>query len=242
MGRPEGALRDERHPFAELSCHGVYLCGLQALGKRERWEDRGQTLCHHRLSASRRTYHHHVVTAGGSHFHGTLHVLLSAHVGEIEIEIRLLFVEFAPRVNPRWFKFCRAVDESDYIGKTVHAIHVDIVHHRRLTDVLARHDESLELLFPGTDGYGQGTAYGLQPAVETKFSDKHVFVEILRLHLLHGGKDTYRQWQVVATALLAKVGGSHVHRDVGNGEFVSVVEQCRNDAVVAFLHRRIGES
>ena len=102
------------------------------------------------------------MTAGGSHFHGTLHVLLSAHVGEIEIEIRLLFVEFAPRVNPRWFKFCRAVDESDYIGKTVHAIHVDIVHHRRLTDVLARHDESLELLFPGTDGYGQGTAYGLQ--------------------------------------------------------------------------------
>ena len=77
----------------------MYLCGLKALSQLEGWEDGWEAFCHHRLAAAWRTYHDDVVAAGSRHFHGALYGLLSFDVGEVELEMALLLVEYLSCVD-----------------------------------------------------------------------------------------------------------------------------------------------
>ena len=79
------------------------LCGLQALGQRQGWQDAGQTLGQHGFAASRRTDHHEIVAACCCNFQGTLDALLSFDIRKVELVVVLLLIEFTAGVDDGGF-------------------------------------------------------------------------------------------------------------------------------------------
>ena len=99
------------------------------------------------------------------HFQRTLHALLTAHVCEVEVEAALLLVELAACVDVCRLVYLSSGEQIDDICDAFHAVHLQIVHHRCLTLVLLRHNQSFELLGSCPYGYGQSSFHGLQRAV-----------------------------------------------------------------------------
>ena len=181
------------------------------------------------------------MAAGGGHLEGALHALLSAHVGKIALKMALAGVELGPGVDHHRLEARVAAKERDNVGDGFHAVYVEVVHHCCLAHVLLRHYQTLELVGPGLYGYGKRAAHGLQAAVEAKLANHHEAAEHRAVHLACGGQQADGQWQVVGAALLAEVGGSHIHRNVGHGKPVAVVLQRGHYAVVALAHGIVGQ-
>ena len=85
-----------------------------------------------------------------------------------------MFVEFLTGIDDGGLILFCPVHEADDVREVLHAIDVEIVHDSRLVHVLHGHDEALELLLAGTDGYGEGTADGFQFAVEAQLTNHHI--------------------------------------------------------------------
>ena len=111
-----------------------------------------------------------------------------------------------------------------------------------LTDIRLRHDEALELLRTGSDGYGQGSADRLQTPVETQFTYHHILRQTSLAHLPVGGEDADGKGQVVAAALLADIRRREVDGDVGSGRLEADIPHGRTDTVVTLLDGGIGQS
>lgn len=165
---------DEAAVASQFSGHGVNLSGFQTFGERERGKNAGQALGHHALATTRRAYHDQVVAAGSCYFEGALHVFLSADIGEIELVLTLLLVEFTAGVNLCGVKMGAAVEEIDDIRQGFHAIDLDIIDYGGFADVLFGYNEASELLFTCLDGDGKCTANGLQASVESQFAYEHI--------------------------------------------------------------------
>lgn len=238
----EGALGDERRVAAQLAGDGVYLRGLQTLCQREWWHDGRETLGHHRLARAGRPDEYHVVRACRCHFESALHVLLSAHIGKVDVKLVLAFIEFLACVDDGGLKVFQPGDELDDVHDSVHAIDLEVVDHGCLHHVLPWHDEAFELLGTGADGYGQSALDGLQMAVETQLAYHHILVQAVALYASAGSQYADSQRQVEAAAFLAQVGGSEVDGEVGYRKLVAVVLQCGGDTVFALLHRRVAQS
>ena len=220
----------------------MYLCRLQTLRERQRRQNRGQALCHHRLARTRRTYHDKVVAACRRHFQRTLHALLTAHVGEVEVEAALLFVELAACVDERRLVHLTPREQLYHVHDVLHAIHLQIVHHCRLTLVLLRHNQSLELLGSCPDGYRQRSLHGLQRAVEAQLAHEHIVGEHVARHGSACGEYSHSQRQVERASFLAQVGWSEVDGDVCVRKLISVHLQRRRYAVASFAHSGVAES
>lgn len=113
MRRAERTLRDERYVLAQLASYGMYLCGFQTLRERERRKNGRQTLSHHRLTRTRRSYHDEVVSASRSYFQGTFHILLTSHVSIVEVEMTLVLVEFLAGIDDGGRRIALVVHELD---------------------------------------------------------------------------------------------------------------------------------
>ena len=114
------------------------------------------------------------MTAGGSHLQGTLHALLSLHVGKVEVEAVLLLIEFPTGVHQRRFILSVSVQETDNIRQVVHSVDRQIVDDGGLTSILTRNEQSLEMLLPGSDGYRKSPTDGFQFPVQTELADHHI--------------------------------------------------------------------
>ena len=242
MRSPERTLRDECGITAELTGDAVYLCGLEALGERQRWEDARQALRHHRLSRPWRTNHDEVMSASRRDFEGALGCLLSSHIGEVEVAVCLLFVELAAGVDACGLELPTTREEVDDIGQRLEAIDIEVVHYRRFANVLCWHDESFELLLPCTDGNGQSTADGLQRAIERELADKHIALELVADDAAIGSEQGNGKGEVEGGAFLSEVGRCHVHGDIAMREPVAEMLKGGIDAVAAFTDGGVAES
>ena len=161
----EGAARDEAAVFAKLSGHGMYLGGFEAFAQRQGWQDGGQALGQHGLAAAGRTDEQHVVTSGGGHFEGPLHIFLSFDVGKVEVECVLLCIEFFTGVDNGGCQFLVAVKELDHFPQILHTVDGQVVYDGCFAGVLPGQNHAFEAQFACLDGDGQGTLDRLQTAV-----------------------------------------------------------------------------
>ena len=167
---------------------------------------------------------------------------MSTHFAEVELKLVLLLVELAAGVYDGRLITGVAVDEVQHVRQRFHAVHLQLVDNCRLADILFRYNQPLELLLTCLDGYGQCTAYGLQPTVQTQFAHHHIVVEHVAFHLAVSCQDAHGQWQVVAGALLLDVGRRQVCRDIHGRHLKAVVDECCLDTVVTLLDSRVGQS
>ena len=146
------------------------------------------------------------MTACGCYLESTLHTLLTTNIAEVELIMVLLLIELLAGVNDGRLIAGVTIHELDDICQRLHAIHLQLVDYSRLADVLLGHDEALELLLASPDGNGQGSANGLQAAVQSQFTYHHIMVQPVALHFAIGCKDSYGQRQVIARSFLLDVG------------------------------------
>ena len=182
------------------------------------------------------------MTAGSRHLQGALHTLLTTHIGKVEVEMALLLVKLPAGIDTSRFEALGSVEEVDDLGDMLHAIHVEVVDHGCLADVLPGHYQSLEMLCTGAYGYGQGTTDGLQGAIETQFTYEHIVLQHAVLHIAIACQQSDGQGQVVTAALLAYVGWRHVDGDVCHREAVTVVHEGSGYAVATLTHGLIAQS
>lgn len=123
------------------------------------------------------THLYDIVPACCGDLQGTLHSLLSFHVGKVEVEGTLLFIELLACIDEGGLVLGAAIEETDDIGQTVHSKHLQLVHHRRFTHIVLRNNQSLELLLTGTDGDGEHSADRLQLAVESQLTNHHIVTQ-----------------------------------------------------------------
>ena len=109
---------------------------------------------------------------------GTLHTLLPLHLGKVEVEGILLFVELLTSVNNRRLIVIATIKKTDHISQTIHAKDVEAVDYRSFADILLGNDKPLEFLRTRPDGYGQGTTDGFQAPVESQFTNHHIVVQV----------------------------------------------------------------
>ena len=242
VGRTERSLRYERQAARHLSRHAVYLRCLQALGKGQRRQDGRQALCHHRLAAARRAHHDQVVAASRRHLKRTLHLLLSAHVGIVELGAILLVIKLLACVHAHRLEPLLTGDHAYHLLHLRHAVDPDALNHSCLAHVLLRHDKGHEAIGLGTHGYGQRSFDRLQRPVEPQLPDKHYAVKTHRLNLFRCREHPDGERQVEAAAFLAQVGRRHVYRYVGVGKEVAVVYKCCCHAVSALAHSRVAKT
>ena len=210
--------------------------------ERQRRENGGKPLCHHALSASGRSYHDEVVSAGGCHLQCPLHILLSADICKVEVEGILVLIKFLPGIDKaRLWSRC-PIEEVNDLQDVLHAVDFQCVYHGRLVFVGFRHDDALEFLCTCLDGDGQYSFDGLQGTVETELSHEHEVAQTVMTHLLVGSQNGYCQREIETGTFLLEVGGSKIGGDVGYGKFVTVIEKCGGDTVMALLYRPVGKA
>ena len=220
----------------------MYLCGLQTFSKRQRWENAWQSLCHHRLSASWRTYHDEIMSARCCHLQCSFHTLLSTHISKIKVDMCLLLIKFPSRINAHRLKTSGSIKKLYHLGKRLHAINIQLINHRCFTHILFRYDESFELLSTSTNSYRQSSAHRLQPTVQSKFTHQHIIGKHIALHIIIASQNAYRQRQIKTTSFFTQVGWRHIDRYIGNRKFVAIILQCGSDTVSTFSDRLITQA
>ena len=173
---------------------------------------------------------------------GTLHSFLSFHVGKVEVEGTLLFVKLLAGIDKGGLVEGAAIEETDDIGQTFHPKHLQLVHHRRFTHIVLRHNQPLELLLTGTDGDGEHTADRLQLAVESQLTNHHIVSQHRLADLSVGCEDADGQRQVVAAAFFPDVGWREVDGEIGGGRLEAVVGDSCTDTVITLLHGCISQA
>ena len=242
MRGAERPLRNQRTVPSQLTGHGMYLRGLQTLAQGQGRKDGRQTLGHHGLSASRRTNHDDIMPPGRSHLKGTLHLLLSLHVGEIKIEMGLLGIELGPRVDFRRLQVPFIVQELDDLPDMVRAVHLQLVHHSGLTHILLRNNQMLISHLTGLDGHRKRPLHGLQAAIEAQLTQQHGMRQLVRFHLPVRGQNTHRQRQIKTSPFLADVRRRHVNHKLFGREAKPAVLDSRHDAFMALPHGIVRQS
>ena len=99
----------------------------------------------------------------------------------------MLFVELLASIDDGGLIDVGAVEKTYHIGETIHPVDVEVVDNGSLTGIGLRHEEALELLLAGKDGYGQGSADGFQAPVETQFTNHHILRQTRLADLPVGG-------------------------------------------------------
>ncbi len=212
------------------------LCGLQTLRKRQRWQDRRQSFRHHALARSRRSYHDKIVTTGGSYFQSPFHALLATHVSIVEVEVVLLFIEDLTCVHHRRLELLDTSEKCHDIGHGFQTIDVEFVDDSSFMHVLLRDDQPFVVFSPCLDSDGQDALHRLQLTIKAELTNHHIPVELGCVHLPRCRKNGDSQRQVEAAALLAQVGRSEVHGQIGTWKLIAIVLHGGRNAVTSLTH------
>ena len=126
------------------------------------------------------------MSASRCHFKSTLHILLTFHVGIIEVEIILLLVKFLASVDDHWREVLLTSDEAYHLHDILHAINLKVVYYGSLALIGFRYDKTFEMLCPCPNSNGQSSFYWLQSTVKTKLANHHIACKVCSVNLLIG--------------------------------------------------------
>src|SRR5439155_2817073 len=142
MRRAKRPPRDKRFFAVEKSGNAVDLGGLDRFIKRHRRNNCWDPLRQHRLPRTRRANHENVVPAGDCHFNCAFDVALPFHVCKIDV-VTLVGRKKSGEIAARWKKRKFAAEKLECLAQIMHAVDVDLVHHRGFERVCCRHKERL---------------------------------------------------------------------------------------------------
>ena len=182
------------------------------------------------------------MASGGRHFKGAFHGFLTFDIGIVQVEFILLRVELFSGIYKDRLRRTLVCQEIDDFDDVLHAIDVEIVHHRRLALVLFGDDKSLEFFRPCPDGNWQRAFYRLQTSVETEFSDKHKLRQMSFFNLFVGGENADSNREVECGAFFSQVGRCEIDSDTPCGISQSVDGDGREDAALRFSHSLVSQS
>ncbi len=218
--------------------HGAVDAGrLQALGRRERRQDRRQPCGQHRLSGSRRSGHQQIVPAGGCDLQCALCALLSLDVFQVERVLR----EFAnlwrgPRQDLR---APQMIDELQERARR------DDVH-------VGRGPCCLRAAGCGTDqtliasvcrnGGRKHAGNRCQRTIKPEFADHHEAFRGIRWNRADRRHEAERDRQIVMTAFLRQVGGREIDGDALRRKREARSDQCGANALARLRNGLVGKA
>ena len=182
------------------------------------------------------------MTASRSYFQGTLHVLLAANIGKVEVVLILLLVEFASCVNDSRLKHRGSGKQFYYVKDVFHAVNFEVVDHSSLAFVLLRHNQSPEFLLPRLYGNRQCALYRLQVSVKSQLSYHHKLVEHVACYGSACRQNANGKRQVERASLLSEVGRSKVDGNVAVRKLISIELNGRCYAVATLSYCRVAKS
>ena len=235
MGRPEwpgaGQLAARDQPG-----HRMDHRGLQQLGGRQRRQDAGQALGHHRLARPWRTGKQQVVTAGGGDLQRPLGLLLALHLAQVRdpaalnhpTGLRLRQELTAPEV----------VDQADQRARRQHP---RAAGPGRLGAARLGADQT-QVHGPGRHRRRQHARHRRHRPVQRQFSHRGPAVQGVGRDHAHGRQDRQPDRQIVVAALLGQVGRRKIddhplgrHRKAQAGESPA-------NALATLGHRLVAEA
>src|SRR5690606_34596263 len=156
---PERPHRHQGGLAIKPPCHPVYFGGLQRLGERQRWKNRGQARGKHSPPGAGGADHNHVVATRRGYFHSTLDVLLALYVARVEV------VKVEPRgkdlrgiaLQRGYFLF--PFKKPYRLLKISDRVNFNSLYNRRFWRVVLREYQSAELLPGGLDSDRQHPLY-----------------------------------------------------------------------------------
>ena len=99
-----------------------------------------------------------------------------------------MLVKFLAGVDEGWLITIIAVKETYDVTQIVHPKNNEIINDSSFSGIFCRHNESLELIFLGTDSYRKNTAYWFEFAIKTQFAYHHIIRQQILVHLSMSSK------------------------------------------------------
>jgi len=178
---------------------------------------------------------------GGRHQQGPLHVLLAAHIGEVDVVAAGLREERVA-VDDAGLQRQVAGQQADGVGQRADAVDLDALDHGRLLGVLARHNHATDVVAGGQQRHRQGPADRADAAVERQLTRDDVVGDGLAAQLVVAHQQPQRNRQVERRPLLLDVGGGEVDRRFGARLGIAGVGEGAAAAVDAFLDARVRQA
>ena len=156
--------------------------------------------------------------------------------------MRLILIKLLASINNGRLESLFVTHKLYNIKQAVHTIDFEVIDHGRLTGVLHWHNQSLEVLCPGSNGNRQCSLDGLQRAVQTQLAYQHKFLEVRVGDVLVGSQDADGKGQVETAAFLAEVGRSKIDGDVGDRKLETAVLQGCGNAVTTLSYSLVAKT
>ena len=240
--RTERPDSDERILLLHLARYAVNLCRLQRLLQTERRQDGRHALGQHRLSTAWRAYHNDIVTAGGGNLQCPLDALLPLHIGKVILIVIQMVGKLCAGIDNGLFQQLLTVQMVNHLLHIVGSIHLQIIDNGSLACICLGHDDALELLSPCLYGYGKGTLYRAQAAVERKLPHDNISAQVICPHVACGGQYADGNGEVVGGTLLLQVCRGHINHHLLARDVVTILADGGGNALLAFLHRTVGQT
>ena len=242
MGRAEGTHRKKRNTFGQSSRHRMYLGGLDRLGKGQGRQDRGQALCQHRFTRTRRADEQNIMSSRGGDLHRALCHPLTAHIGKIHGIFGGRFFKRNPVANGgRKPLFpVEVLDQRAHIGYRVHR---DPLYCRRLGGVFHRCVKLGKAVVSRRHAHTENAAHTAQFSRQRKLAhDTAFFKRDLTANDPRGLENGRQNGGVERRAFLFAVGRSKIDRDPRIGEGIAAVLAGGDHALLCLTNGKVGKS
>jgi len=103
-------------------------------------------------------------------------------------------------------------------------------------------EEARPLVCAGAKRNRQQAFHGSHGAGQCEFTDDDEVIKLIGFELVVCRENAKRNRQVEARSFLAHVGGREIDREATNRESKPGIRQRRDDAVLGFLHRGVGQA
>ncbi len=214
VGGAEGAAADQLTIF-QAAGDALDAGHLDRLRTGERWQDRRQSLCQHRLAGARGAAQQQVVLARGGQDQRLDGLWLAAHVAEVPMprpaaparRLAKTLGLFIPRAGRRQRIAGPAVQHARGAGETLGDRHVKALHQRRLARPRAREHERPQTLLLRSLRDREGAVTGAHLAVERELAEQRMALQALGGQLIGGRQQRAREREIQAGANLGDVAG-----------------------------------
>ena len=238
--RPERTALQQPRTVSGASRHRMHPGGLQGLRQRQRRHNAGQAPGKHGLARAGRTDHEDIVPSRRRHLQRPLGQSLVFYVREIRFESLR-----AGKRLPSRLRRLQALPFSEKIGHFLQAsgpVNFQPLYHRSLQGILPRQDHPLEPVRFRPYRQGKRAPDRDQRTVQRKLARHHIPLQPLGGDLLRGRQYAHRYGQVVARPFLPHPRRGQVHHHLLAGQGESRVSEGRQDALLAFPDRVVGQT
>jgi len=240
MRRAKRPLRQEGLIGAESANGAVDASGFQALGRRQRRQDRRHAPGQHRLASSGRADHQHIMAARRGDNDGPLREFLAAHVAEVNVIVvempRNLVHAGGHRLGGKV-----AGEDADRFRQAVDAKDTHLFDDRSFASIGAGYEQARQAAFGRGHRHRQRSLDGTDTAVERQFADHCAVAQLFGQQLAGGDEHAERDGQIEAAGVLAQVGRCEVDHRTPGGACVAEIGKGTLDAMDAFPDGHLGK-